>query len=98
MVYIKTYIFDHFYKQYLVIVTMAPRNSHSVLDAGDEYQSRRPSTHLLHDELGEVFCLACALILEGGVLRLAREEEQSREPRHLHLQIYKFTKQSGRKR
>ena len=26
MVYIKTYIFDHFYPQYLVLLTMAPRN------------------------------------------------------------------------
>ena len=34
VVYIKTYIFDHFYKQYLVLLTMAPRNTAmSVLDA-----------------------------------------------------------------
>ena len=27
MVYIKTYMFNNFYKQYLVLLTMAPRNS-----------------------------------------------------------------------
>ena len=27
MVYIKTYMFNHFYQQYLVLLTMAPRNS-----------------------------------------------------------------------
>ena len=27
MVYIKTYIFNHFYEQYLVLFTMVPRNS-----------------------------------------------------------------------
>ena len=27
MVYIKTYMIDHFYQQYLVLLTMAPRNS-----------------------------------------------------------------------
>ena len=27
MAYIKTYMFDHFYKQYLVLLTMAPRNN-----------------------------------------------------------------------
>ena len=27
MVYIKTYIFNHFYEQYLVLLTMVPRNS-----------------------------------------------------------------------
>ena len=27
MVYTKTYIFTHFYQQYLVLFTMAPRNS-----------------------------------------------------------------------
>ena len=29
MVYIKTYIFNHFYYQYLVLLTMVPRNSSS---------------------------------------------------------------------
>lgn len=48
--------------------------------------SRRcPSTHLLHDVLGEVFCLAGALVLERGVLRLAGEKEKGRESGHLHL-------------
>ena len=27
MVYIETYIFDHFYQLYLVLLTMVPRNS-----------------------------------------------------------------------
>ena len=27
MVYIKTYIFNHVYRQYLVLLTMVPRNS-----------------------------------------------------------------------
>ena len=27
MVYIKTYMFEHFYQQYLVLLTMAPRNT-----------------------------------------------------------------------
>ena len=28
MVYIKTYIFNHFYEQHLVLLTMVPRNSY----------------------------------------------------------------------
>ena len=39
MVYIKTYMFDHFYKQYLVLLTMAPRNSASY-DNRSIYQVR----------------------------------------------------------
>ena len=27
MLHIKTYIFDHFYKQYLILLTMVPRNT-----------------------------------------------------------------------
>ena len=27
MIYIRTYTFNHFYKQYLVLLTMVPRNS-----------------------------------------------------------------------
>ena len=37
MVYIKTHIFNHFYQQYLVLLTMAPRNRSS---AGCRYSAR----------------------------------------------------------
>ena len=47
MVYIKTYIFNHFYKQYLVLLTMVPRNSTVVCGAVPSSAGRRFSAGLV---------------------------------------------------
>ena len=35
MVYVKTYLLDHFYEQYLVLLTMVPCNRLNLIDLGD---------------------------------------------------------------
>ena len=37
MVYIKTYVFNHFYYQYLVLLTMVRRNRYAVEPRGIRY-------------------------------------------------------------
>ena len=51
MVFIKTYIFYHFYQQYLVLLNMAPRNSHpppkkqDVFDKEKREDAQKGKTH-----------------------------------------------------
>lgn len=51
----------------------------------DFIRSTRGRAYVLHDELLEVLRLACALVLDGSVLRLTREEEEGGESVHLNL-------------
>ena len=41
VVYIKTYIFNHLYSQFLVLLTIVPRNSKWVLSMLDSYPKLR---------------------------------------------------------
>lgn len=42
-------------------------------------------SYVVHDVLGHVLGLACALVLLWGALFLAREKEEGREPGHFNL-------------
>ena len=56
MVYTKTYIFNHFYQQYLVLLTMAPRNSCHVC-------CTRPRSWGVHDIRNTAICLVVIISL-----------------------------------
>ena len=43
MVYIKTYVFNHLYQQYLVLLTMVSRNNRSENAASEENKSATPT-------------------------------------------------------
>ena len=79
VVYIKTYIFNHFYLQYLVLLTMFPRNINiiSAQSSGGtqsltrEYQSFEvptPRARQSTETTGKHYWSTCTGTQEGGVI------------------------------
>ena len=74
MVYIKNYIFNHFYQQYLVLLTMVPRNS--TLSVPQVCLNVVPHPTLPH--LGQAVCAAhnASAAEVGAVLMQESEGEK----------------------